>query len=189
MWYIQLRHYAEWYYTKYFPSRKALQEKLHARCEEDATVEKVMHDLSSLIVEEAVIESRIHGYLTQGKTARYIRLKLAQKKFDRVLVEAALLNEKDTLKDPETYRREIERALQKAVQKWSSKRSLQYELDMKYPDARELIKEFLADYDDTSILAKKAPELLKKYTQEQVVAKLCQKGFAFSDIYSALRRR
>ncbi len=40
---------------------------------------------------------------------------------------------------------------------------------MKYPDARYVISELLTDYDDRSILQKKAPELLKKYTQEQVV--------------------
>lgn len=60
---------------------------------------------------------------------------------------------------------------------------------MKYPDAREVISEILSDYDDSDILNKKAPELLKKYTQEQVVAKLSQKGFNPSDIYTVLRRR
>jgi hypothetical protein len=50
-----------------------LREKLSARCDEREVVERVMADLASLIVEESVIESRIHGYLSQGKTARYIR--------------------------------------------------------------------------------------------------------------------
>ncbi len=60
---------------------------------------------------------------------------------------------------------------------------------MKYPDARKVVGEVLADYDDRESLEKKAPELLKKYTQEQVVTKLCQKGFSLSDIYAVLRRR
>jgi SOS response regulatory protein OraA/RecX len=38
-------------------------------------------------------------------------------------------------------------------------------------------------------LQKKAPELLKKYTQEQVIWKLLQKGFQMSDIYTVVRRR
>ena len=54
---------------------------------------------------------------------------------------------------------------------------------MTYSDARDLIKEMLADYDDGEILQTKTPELLKKYSQEQVVSKLSQKGFAISDIY------
>jgi len=60
---------------------------------------------------------------------------------------------------------------------------------MKYPEARGLLSELLEGYDDGEILAKKAPELLKKYSQEQVVTKLCQKGFNLSDIYTVLRRR
>lgn len=39
---------------------------------------------------------------------------------------------------------------------------------MKYPDARDLIGELLREYDDQEILQKKAPELLSKYSQEQV---------------------
>ena len=40
---------------------------------------------------------------------------------------------------------------------------------MKYPDAHDLIEELLCDYDDAIILQKKAPELLVKYSQEQVL--------------------
>lgn len=60
---------------------------------------------------------------------------------------------------------------------------------MTYPDARELAEELLEEYSDIEMIQKKAPELLKKYTQEQVVSKLCQKGFRLSDIYTILRRR
>lgn len=60
---------------------------------------------------------------------------------------------------------------------------------MKYPETKSLLTELLLEYDDREMLTKKAPELLKKYTQEQVVIKLCQKGFSLSDIYWALRRR
>lgn len=189
MWYIQLRNYAEWYYTKYFPSRKALRDKLERKSEDPIMVGKVMADLAFLIVEESVIESRIHGYISQGKTIRYIRLKLAQKKFDHELVEKALENESDILKNSETYRSQIEKSLEKGIQKWASKRSLVYELQMKYPDARDMIGELTRDYDDREILQKKAPELLRKYSQEQVVWKLSQKGFQISDIYTILRRR
>lgn len=60
---------------------------------------------------------------------------------------------------------------------------------MKYPDSRDVIGELLTDYDDAIILQKKAPELLWKYSQEQVLGKLSQKGFQMRDIYAALRRR
>lgn len=189
MWYIQLRNYAEWYYTKYFPSKRMLIEKLSSKTEEIELVNRVMTDLASLIMEEKVIESRIHGYISAGKTARYIRTKMSQKKFDKSLVDTLLSLQSDTLKNPETYRSQIEKVIAKWVQKCFSKRALFYELSMKYSDARSLIEELLADYDDRTILQKKAPELLRKYSQEQVLGKLSQKGFQISDIYTVLRRR
>jgi hypothetical protein len=60
---------------------------------------------------------------------------------------------------------------------------------MHYSDARELIDSLLQEYDDREILQKKAPELLGKYTQEQAVSRLAQKGFALADIYTVFRRR
>lgn len=66
---------------------------------------------------------------------------------------------------------------------------LTYELKMKYTEAKSLIDEILADYDDREILQKKAPELLRKYSQEQVVQKLSQKGFQYSDIVAVVRDR
>ena len=189
MGYIQLRNYAEWYYMKYFPSRIFLREKLERKTDDRELVEKVMNDLDWIIVEEKNIESRAHEYASLGKTSRYIRSKLLQKKFDTYMIDIALEWEHEILKNPETYRPHIKKIVQKGIQKWSSKKSLRYELQMKYPDAREIIWEILSDYDDSDILNKKAPELLKKYTQEQVVAKLSQKGFNPSDIYTVLRRR
>ncbi len=189
MWYIQLRNYAEWYYTKYFPSCRTLREKLVRKCEDTELVERVMSDLSPLFVEEKIIESRVHAYVGQGKTTRAIRQKLLEKKYDKDLVNAALEMQSETLSDPETFRPQIERLIDKGAQKWTAKKLLQYELQMKYPEAKELVSELLSEYDDREMLAKKAPELLKKYTQEQVVTKLCQKGFSLSDVYTVLRRR
>jgi len=76
-----------------------------------------MADLENLIVEKNVIESRVHGYLSQGKTARYIRLNLVQKKFDSKIVNEVLAEKEDTIKNPETYRLQIERIIKKGIQK------------------------------------------------------------------------
>ena len=189
MWYNQLRNYAEWYYTKYFPSCRTLRDKLVRKCDDTELVERVMSDLATLFVEDKIIESRVHAYVGQGKTTRTIRQKLLEKKYDKALIDAALALESDTLTDPETFRLPIERLVQKGIQRWVAKKVLKYELQMKYPDAKSLISELLEDYDDREILVKKTPELLKKYTQEQVVTKLCQKGFSLSDVYTVLRRR
>lgn len=189
MWYIQLRNYAEWYYTKYFPSCRTLRDKLVRKSDDAEIVERVMLDLSPLFVEEKIIESRVHAYVWQGRTTRTIRQKLLEKKYDKALIDAALEIQSETLNNPETFRLQIERLVQRGAEKGTAKKMLQYELQMKYPEAKDLVSELLSDYDDADILIKKAPELLKKYTQEQVVTKLCQKGFSLSDVYTVLRRR
>ena len=66
---------------------------------------------------------------------------------------------------------------------------ISYELSLKYPDARSVVDELLSSYDDREILQKKAPELLRKYYQEQLIQKLFQKGFRMNDIYAVFRRR
>jgi SOS response regulatory protein OraA/RecX len=90
-----------------------LQEKLSGRGEEDEVVNRVISDLNDLIVEDKIIESRIHAYVSLGKTERYIRTKLKQKKFDNELIESLLSEKKEVFHNPETYRPQIERAIQK----------------------------------------------------------------------------
>ncbi len=94
-----------------------MREKLERKCEDSSLAEKVMIDMESLIVESRIIESRVHGYASIGKTARYIRTKLLQKKFDADLVDEALAGESEILKNPETYRLQIEKIVQKGIQK------------------------------------------------------------------------
>jgi hypothetical protein len=50
-----------------------LQEKLLRKSGDSELTEKVLQDLESLIVEVRIIESRVHDYISQGKTERYIR--------------------------------------------------------------------------------------------------------------------
>ena len=113
MGYIQLRNYAEWYYTKYFPSRRMLLEKLLLRSDEREVIDRVMSELETLIVEDKIIESRIHAYLAQGKTVRYIRLKLTQKKFDPDIIDTVLVEKSEITTNPQTYRAPIEKTIQK----------------------------------------------------------------------------
>lgn len=76
-----------------------------------------MADLTPLFVEEKIIESRVHAYVGQGKTTRVIRQKLLEKKYDKDLLNAALEMQSETLSDPETFRTQIERLIDKGAQK------------------------------------------------------------------------
>ncbi len=188
MWYIQLKNYAEWYYTKYFPSRKKLLEKLLSKESEREVVDRVMNDLSSLIVEEQNVESRVHAWIQAGKTEQYIKTKLLQKKFDTDIVRKTLETYESSFSSPDIYRGKIEQFIEKRKRQHSSRHKIQYELRSLYPDLKSLIEEMLADYDDEEALIEKIPALLKKYPQEKVVQKCSVEGFRTSDIYAALRR-
>lgn len=85
--------------------------------DDEQVVERVMTDLSTLFVEDKIIESRVHVYMGQGKTTRVIRQKLLEKKYDQVMVEAALALQSDVLTDPETFRSQIARLIIKGAQK------------------------------------------------------------------------
>lgn len=193
----RLQNYAEWYYTKYFPSRNMLREKLFQKCQDWEIVDDVLQKIQPMIVEEQNIESRVHAYVSQGKTKQYISQKLLQKKFDKQLLERVLLKESETLDDPENYRSQIQEEIRKWQRKLISKKMLTYTLSMKYSIAKQLIHELLQEYDDRDILAlillsDKSTKQKAKSTNdgiEKLVTKLAQKGFQISDIYAALRWR
>ncbi len=149
--------------------------------------ESVIERLEPLFIEKNIIESRIHNYISWGKTLYFIRQKLLQKKFDTQLVEECISQSKEILSDPETYRTIIEARCKKAKDRGLSRRKIFYELQGHYPDARILIEEALGGYDDTSILQNKVlPRLLGSHSKEKIIQKCLQAGFSFRDIQTAL---
>jgi SOS response regulatory protein OraA/RecX len=112
-----LQRYGEWYYTRYFPSRAFLREKIMKKCPDSELVQSVMDALSPLFIEKNIIESRVHDAISQGKTIYHIRQKLKQKKFDTALTEEVLEGFIDIFQDDETYRKVIETFCQKAQKK------------------------------------------------------------------------
>lgn len=173
MLYKRLRSYAEWYYTKYFPSRKMLHEKLMEKSEPDI-VDEVMREIESLIVERNNIESRVHMGMQAGKSLRYIKTKLKQKKFDPDMVSDVLESYAESFSEPSNYQRKIEQIIQKRKNQCWSRQKISYELKAQYPEMKSTIEELLIDYDDGEVLNEKIPALLKKYTQEKVVGKCMQ---------------
>jgi SOS response regulatory protein OraA/RecX len=125
---FSLQNYAEWHYTRYFPSIQVLREKILKKSQDEDMTDTVMNTLQPLFVEKNIIESRVHEYISQGKTRYFIRQKLSQKKFDTLLVEESLSQVKDLLHDPETYRKVIENRCKKAHIKGFSRKKILYEL-------------------------------------------------------------
>jgi len=137
-------------------------------------VGQAMEALSSLFIEKNIIESRVHEYISQGKTAYHIRQKLRQKKFETLLVEEVIGGYADIFRDDETYRKVIEDFCHKARRKGFSRKKTLYELGFKYPDSEKLIGETLRDYNDYTILQESIPSLLRTRAPEKVIQKCLQ---------------
>lgn len=183
-----LHNYAEWYYTKYFPSIQWLRDKLKQKTDDRDMIEQAIESISWLLVERQNIESRVNTMIGQGRTRWVISQKLLQKKFDRSLIAEILESRQDDLSSPETYRSNIELFIRKKEQKLSSKKWIEYELKMLYPESKWLISELLETYDDSEILLQKIPALQKRYTQEKMIQKCLGEWFRMNDIYTVLRR-
>lgn len=186
---ISLKKYAEWYYTRYFPSIRVLREKIQQKAQDEGIVDEVMNSLAALFVERNIIESRIHQYIQLGKTLYYIRQKLSQKKFDSILVKQILWQMEDVFSNPDTYRNSIQIFCKKAQNKGFSRKRTLYELQWKYPDARNVIDEALQTYDDVEILVNTViPHLLKLRSQEKAIQKCLQTGFSLRDVQMAITK-
>ncbi len=150
--------------------------------------EQVMQNLIPLFVEKNIIESRVHEYISQWKTPYYIRQKLAQKKFDSVLVKEVLWELEEVFEDPETYRNIIQNRCKKAANNGFSQKRILYELQWQYPQARSIITEMLSTYDDVEILRDMVlPRFLKIYPLDKIIQKCIQAGFSAKDAQLVLK--
>lgn len=81
-----LRSYALWYYFRYFPSVKRLQEKMLEKAKDQKLVEKVYKDIVHLTQEKQVMIDKIHIYLIRNKNLNYIRQQLMVKGFEKDMI-------------------------------------------------------------------------------------------------------
>ncbi len=137
-------------------------------------VGKVYNRLAGVFIEARIIQDRVRRYIEQGKTSYFIRQKLREKEFDVALVDEAILLFSDQIKNPETYKNVILSQIDLAQRKCLPRKIVEYRLIALYPDAKPLIRELLSDYSDENMMSQKIPELLKKYTREKAMRKLCQ---------------
>jgi len=80
----------EKYYSRYYPSRKRLHEKIDTKVEDEKRRQEIKAQLEKLVVEDLVLEDRVRNLLLKGKSQRYIRSNLYQKGFDRVDIDSTL---------------------------------------------------------------------------------------------------
>jgi len=91
--YERLRNYALWYYFKYFPSVKKLNQKMMEKSLDSELTKKVYDSIKHLCEEQRVLEDKIRLYLLRNKNARYIKTQLISKGFEHDMIENFLQKE------------------------------------------------------------------------------------------------
>ncbi len=85
-----LKNYAIWYYLKYFPSIKKLEQKLLLKSNNVVIVNKILKEIYNIFVEENIIYSLIKTYYEKWKNQNYIKNNLKLKLFDSTIIEKSL---------------------------------------------------------------------------------------------------
>jgi hypothetical protein len=72
--YQRLKDYALWYYFRYYPSNKKLEDKLLEKTDKNQElVTIVIDDINHLFQEDEIIISRIKNFLFRNKNLNYIK--------------------------------------------------------------------------------------------------------------------
>lgn len=183
-----LKNYALWYYFKYFPSSKRLIEKLNEKSFDTELSKKVFENIKHLINERQVIWDKIRLFLLRNKNLKYIKLKLLEKWFDKVLVEEILQN--DFLEDWKSLLNEksLYIKIENYKNAWKSINYIKQKLIERSQD-RELVENIITsifeNWEEMSI-KKEAEKLLKKYDKVKVTQKLIAKGFRYNEVRRVL---
>lgn len=179
-----LKNYALWYYFKYFPSSKKLQEKLLEKSNDKDLSDKVFKNISHLINEKQVLWDKIRVFLLKNKNLKYIKWKLLEKWFEKYLVEEILKNDfleegKSLLNSKSLYIK-----IENYKNKWKSINYIRQKLIERNEDRKlveNIIKEIFEKWEELNI-KKEAEKLLKKYDKQKVIQKLIAKWFRYDDV-------
>lgn len=181
----RLKDYAIWYYFKYFPSTKKLENKLLEKTDKNnILVQEVFQEIKHLFQEEQIIEWKVKNFLFRNKNIVYIKGKLREKLFNENLVFKileqyieewkSLFSENFLLKKIENYK-----------QKWKSKKYI-YNLFVERNEDKEIVEycinQVFWENWENEILKKEFEKLKGKYENRKIIEKLIKKGFNYSEI-------
>ncbi|NUJ97923.1 hypothetical protein HGA92_04015 [Candidatus Gracilibacteria bacterium] len=180
-----LKNYAIFYYLKYFPSIKKLEEKLGEKSGGDKNfISQIIESLKSIIDEKTNIENRIKYMLDRHKNLSYIKQNLMQKNFDKALVEEIL--KRDFLKDGESLldTEYIRRKIISYKEKGKSKNYIKSKLIEREEDKKEVltILDEIFSSGEEELIGNEYEKLKGKFDKQKIVEKLLRKGFLYEDV-------
>ncbi len=187
-----LKNYAIFYYLKYFPSIKKLEEKLWEKSWWDKNlISQIIENLKSIIDEKANIENRIRYMLDRHKNLNYIRQNLSQKKFDKALVDEILkrnfLKDGESLLDTEYIRRKIISYKEKG----KSKNYIKSKLIEREEDKKEvltILDEIFSSWEE-ELIGNEYEKLKGKFEKQKIIEKLLRKGFLYDEVKRIMGKR
>lgn len=181
--YSVLKDYALWYYFRYFPSNKKLENKLFEKSWNTELVSKVFLDISHLLNEDDIIKSKIDNYIFRNKNLNYIKNKLLEKLFPKEKIEI-ILREKLDLDRSLLNGESLKRKIQNYKDRNKSINYIKQKLIERMED-RELVESCLEDvfWKESDLASlKNEYEKIKDLDTKKLVEKLLRKGFKYSDI-------
>lgn len=187
----RLKDYALWYYFRYFPSNKKLENKLLEKTEQNRElVMQVLSEISHLLQEKEIIRSKIKNYLFKNKNLNYIKQKLREKLFPNNTVEEILnsefLEEGKSILDPFSVRKKIENYKQKGKSITYIKQKL-IERSEDKSLVESWIKEAFWNEEDLENLKKEYKRLEWRFEKQKIVEKLLRKWFKYGDIKNIIQ--
>lgn len=189
---IRLKDYALWYYFRYFPSNKKLENKLLEKTLQDRElVDWVLDQIKHLFTEDDIIRSNIKNYIFRNKNVNYIKLNLMKKQFPKDRINEILTNEfwseEHSLLNVHSLVRKIENFKNKG-------KSIQY-IKIKLIERkldREWVENALSvvfwDKWDNENLAHEYQKLEWKYEKKKIIEKLLRKWFFYGDIKEIINK-
>jgi len=185
MWYShqKLRNYGERYYCRYFPSSKKFLEKLTEKSGEKEWAKKVFSELSFLINEEKLIESKIRFLLARHKNKRDILTNLIKKWFEKTDIQSILENIFDSSSASLLNHRSTQLKIENLLKKWKSKKYIFQKL-VESPQDREMLEEIFQEMGTQSsdALHIAHEKYAKKYSWPKLTQKLVSQGFSYGEV-------
>lgn len=189
--YETLRDYALWYYFRYFPSTEKLSRKLLEKSDKNKQLSQdVLKSMKNLINDKEVIITKINNYLYRNKNLNYIKNKLREKLFDKILVNEIL--EEYYLEDDKSLLREshITKKINEYKLKWKSRKYI-YQTLVERKEDQEIVsllldKNYLPKEELENILIH-IQKLKNKSDDKKIIEKLLRKGFDYVNIKEVMK--